>query len=111
MQRRLVRLVVLAVAIGALTVGIAVAATGGSIVPGDDSEAPITGTALTRASAAALQHTGGGRVTETEVGDEDALYEVEVTLGDGSQVDVHLDAGFTVVGTKADREGADDPGR
>jgi hypothetical protein len=35
-------------------------------------------------------------------------YEVEVTLDDGSQVDVHLDAGFNVLGDEAD--GPDDEG-
>jgi uncharacterized membrane protein YkoI len=71
---------------------------------GDDSEAPIEGQDLDRASAAALQHTGGGEVTETEVGDEESYYEVEVTLDDGSQVDVQLDRGFNVVGDEADSE-------
>ena len=51
-----------------------------------------------------------GRVTETEVGDEDSYYEVEVTLDDGSQVDVQLGRDFDVVGSSADVEdaGADD---
>jgi hypothetical protein len=71
---------------------------------GDDGEAPITGDALTKASAAALAHTGGGTVSETEVGDEDSMYEVEVTLDDGSQVDVQLDENFRVVGADADVE-------
>jgi hypothetical protein len=35
-----------------------------------------------------LQATGGGKVTDTEVGDEEGAYEVEVTRADGSQVDV-----------------------
>ncbi len=65
---------------------------------------PITGAALERASAVALDHTGGGQVTETEVGDEDSYYEVEVTLDDGSQVDVQLDREFNVVGADADVE-------
>ena len=69
---------------------------------GDDNELQITGAALEQASAAALAHTGGGRVTETEVGDEDSLYEVEVTLNDGSQIDVQLDENFAVVGAEAD---------
>jgi hypothetical protein len=60
--------------------------------------------ALTRATAAALAETGGGRVTGTEVGDEESYYEVEVTLVDGRQVDVHLDTSFTVVGSSADIE-------
>ena len=51
-----------------------------------------------------LAHTGEGRVTGTEVGDEDSYYEVEVTLDDGSQVDVQLDESFTVVSDKVDVE-------
>ncbi len=75
---------------------------------GDDTEAPIAGSDLQRASEAALDHTGGGEVTETEVGDEESLYEVEVTLGDGSQVDVQLDQDFAVVGDETDGAGEDD---
>ena len=85
-------------------VGIGIAAAG----DGDDSEPAITGEELDRASAAALAHTGGGRVTETEVGDEESYYEVEVTLDDGSQVDVQLDRDFNVVGQE--RDGAGDEG-
>ena len=91
------------VTVALLGAGTAVAAANAN---DDDSEAPITGTALERASNAALEHTGGGRVTETETGDEDSLYEVEVTLDDGSQVDVQLDAQFEVVGSSADHEDA-----
>ncbi len=73
---------------------------------GDDdaTDRAITGPALDRAGAAALNHTGGGRVTETEIGDEEGAYEVEVTRADGSQVDVHLDSGFKVLGSAADGE-------
>ena len=94
------------VAIGAGVVAAVVAVgTGiGLASGGDDSEAPITGTALERASAAALEHTGSGRVTETEVGDEDSYYEVVVTLDSGKQVDVQLDEYFTVVKGMPDRE-------
>jgi uncharacterized membrane protein YkoI len=81
-------------------IGVGIAAAGG----GDDSEGPITGTALDRASATALGETGGGRVTDTETGDEDSFYEVEVTLDDGSQVDVQLDRDFNVVSASADRQ-------
>ena len=95
-----------AIVIGGSAGGLAIA-TGG-----DDDEAPITGEALDRASQAALEHTGEGRVTETEVGDEESYYEVEVTLDDGSQVDVQLDENFNVVGDEADdeseHEGAND---
>src|SRR4029450_1625398 len=76
---------------------------------GDDGEGrPITGQALDRASAVALQETGGGRVTASEVGDEEGYYEVEVTLDDGSQVDVHLDRSFNVIDSGADHGSSDD---
>jgi uncharacterized membrane protein YkoI len=70
----------------------------------DGSDTSITGDALKSATDAALAHTGEGRVTGTEVGDEDSYYEVEVTLDDGSQVDVQLDESFTVVSDKVDVE-------
>lgn len=82
--------------------GIAVA-TG--IGDDDGTEVPITGAALEGASAAALAHTGEGRVTDTEVGDEEGYYEVEVSLDDGTEVDVHLDEDFNVLGTESDGVG------
>lgn len=76
---------------------------------GDDAregkEQSISGTALERASSAALAHTGGGEVTETEVGDEEGYYEVEVTREDGGQVDVHLDSDFNILSTEDDGAG------
>lgn len=76
-----------------------------------DDQTPIAGEALQKASAAALASTGGGRVTATEDGDEESAYEVEVTLDDGSQVDVQLDENFKVVGSKPEAgETADDGG-
>jgi hypothetical protein len=98
------RKLIVALAAAALLVG------GGSLLAatGDDSETPITGDALEKASAAALEETGGGRVTDTEVGDEESYYEVEVALEDGSQVDVQLDDEFNVVGSSADDEGEDE---
>ncbi len=47
-------------------------------------------------------------VTDTEVGDEESWYEVEVTLDDGSQVDVQLDRSFNVVGSETDHAEPDD---
>jgi len=90
------------VALAAGGVGIATAGGGG------DSEQPISGSELDKASAAALEHTGGGEVSDTEVGDEESLYEVEVTLDDGSQTDVQLDEDFNVVGDESDEAGEDD---
>jgi uncharacterized membrane protein YkoI len=92
----------LLIAAGAVAAVIAVTAAAATAGDADDHEAPITGIDLDRASAAALDHTGEGRVTDTEVGDEDSYYEVEVTLDDGSQVDVQLDRDFQVVGDEAD---------
>ena len=96
---------------GAATALVAAAAIGGGLAvasDGDDSEPPITGDALDQASAAALAHTGGGRVTETEQGDEESYYEVEVTLDDGRQVDVQLDESFSVVDSSEDSDDPDD---
>lgn len=95
-------------AAGIAGTGIAVAGGGGD---DDASDTAITGAAYDRASAAALDYTGGGRVTGSEVGDEEGAYEVEVTLADGRSVDVHLDRDFRVIGSKGDRDrpGADDP--
>jgi uncharacterized membrane protein YkoI len=75
---------------------------------GDDdaTDKPIGGQALDRAGAAALAETGGGEVSETEVGDEEGAYEVEVTRADGSQVDVHLDKSFNVLSSVGDDDGS-----
>ena len=69
---------------------------------GDDSSSQPTGSNIEKAKSIALDHTNGGNVTGTEVGDEEGYYEVEVTRDDGSQVDVHLDRGFDVLGTEGD---------
>ena len=109
-MKRRTKFAIAAAAAGAIVVGASagIATAGG----GDDSEPALTGSDLARASAAALDHTGEGRVTGTEVGDEESYYEVEVTLDDGSQVDVQLDEEFQVVGTETegtdDESGADD---
>ena len=95
-----------AIVVGGTGAGIA-AANGGD---DDGTETPISGQDLDKASAAALEETGEGRVTETEVGDEESYYEVEVTLDDGSQVDVQLDKSFNVVGSSADHEERDGSG-
>ena len=94
----------------ALVVGAGAASGGAAIAAGSDddgTDSPITGSALDNATAAALEHTGGGKVTGTEVGDEESYYEVEVTLDGGRQVDVQLDKSFNVVSSEGDRE---DPG-
>ena len=86
-----------------------------SLGDGEEDEAEgedvaITGDALEKASVAALTHIGDGRVTDTEVGDEEGYYEVEVTLSDGREVDVHLDENFQVLSVESDdnEEGDDE---
>jgi uncharacterized membrane protein YkoI len=74
---------------------------------GDSSE-QATGPGIEKAKSAALDHTNGGRVSGTEIGDEGGYYEIEVTRDDGSQVDVHLDRDLNVLGTLADHESPDD---
>ena len=104
----------IAIASGAVVAGIAIGtvAVGAASGNDDQGDTPITGPALDKASSAALAYTGSGRVTGTEVGDEESYYEVEVTLSDGRQVDVQLDELFHVVSSKGDSEqddtGADD---
>ena len=73
----------------------------------DSSGQQATGANLEKAKSVALDQTNGGKVTGTEVGDEEGYYEVEVTKADGSQVDVHLDKNFNVLYTPADNEGHD----
>ena len=90
--------------------GMAAIATGAGVAlaqPDDGEGNPITGDALAKASQAALAFTGGGTVTGTEVGDEQSLYEVEVTKSDGSMVDVQLDDTYAVIDSKTDTAGTD----
>jgi uncharacterized membrane protein YkoI len=102
MTRRTKGIILAAGVIAALGAGGVAVAGSGPDEEDAQPDRPITGGALDRAEAAALAHTGEGRVTETEVGDEEGYYEVEVTLDDGSQVDVHLDRGFQVLGDESD---------
>jgi uncharacterized membrane protein YkoI len=96
------RIIITTITVGALAAGgAAIAGAAG----GDDdaTERAISGSALEKAKAAALADTPG-KVTETEVGDEESYYEVEVTRADGSQVDVQLDRDFNVVSSATDEE-------
>jgi hypothetical protein len=102
MTRKLALGAALVLVLGAAAAGIAVA--GGS---GDDDR-PLTGSTLAEATAAALRHTGGGTVVETEAGDDGAAYEVEVRLPSGRQVEVRLDERFAVLGQETDDDGASD---
>jgi hypothetical protein len=96
--------------IAAGAIGVALLAGGGiawATGAGDDDK-PLTGSTRERAVAAALRETGGGTVTETEVGDDGAAYGVEVRLADGTQVEVRLDERFNVIGREQDDDGPAD---
>lgn len=68
---------------------------------GDDEK--ISSSDRTKASAAALAYVGGGAVTDAEKGDGDDgfAYEVEVTLPNGTDIDVELDDAFKVTNSPA----------
>jgi hypothetical protein len=87
---------------------VAVLGAGGVAYASTASGDELEGDNLERATAAALEEVGEGEVTETEVGDEEGAYEVEVTKDDGTQVDVHLDENFVVIGVEGDGRGEDD---
>lgn len=75
-----------------------------------DDDRPLTGEQYDRATAAAVDHTGGGVVTDTESGDDGAAYGVEVLMDDGRQVEVNLDEQYRVLNSEPDDDGneADD---
>lgn len=94
---------------GAATVAVLALGGGGiAYATGGDAGEQATGPDIEEAKSAALDHTNGGRVTDTEVGDEEGYYEIEVTRDDGSQADIHLDRDLNVLGTLADHESPDD---
>jgi hypothetical protein len=105
MTRKLLLLVLGAVAVASVTVGVAAPAVG-------DSDTPLSGATLERAGQAALDHTGGGTVVDSETGDDGAAYGVEIRLADGSQVEVSLDSDFKVIGQENDDDsgGANEDG-
>jgi len=93
---------------GALAVAVIGGGTGIGFAASSGDDKPLTGSSLDKAVAAALAETGGGTVTETEVGDGGAAYGVEIRLEDGSQVEVSLDENFQVIGQEGDDDGAND---
>ena len=90
-----------ALVVAGIGTGVGVAASSG-----DDT--PLQGSDYEQATAAALEHVGGGTVIETEVGDDGGAYGVEIRLEDGSVVEVTLDADFQVVNSTADDDGPND---
>ena len=77
---------------------------------GGGSEEQLTGPDAEKAKNAALAAVGGGSVTEVERDDGygTGAFEVEVKRDDGSQVEVHLDRDYNVVGQEADDDGPND---
>jgi uncharacterized membrane protein YkoI len=121
MTTKLEKVLITVAALAALALGgsaLAGAASGGNTAAqeehseaGDESKA-LTGDAKTRAEKAALAETGGGKVNQTELDNENgATYEVEVAKTDGSQVDARLDDRFKVVVVEADGEKDDESGK
>jgi hypothetical protein len=85
---------------GAAVAALAVSGSAAVVVGRAGDDQPLTGEVLEKATEAALAHTGGGTVVETEM--DDGGYEVEVRQDDGSQVEVNLDADFKVTGQETD---------
>ena len=103
MQKKTKLIVAAVVAVAAVGTGTGVGIASG----GDDDDRPLRGTSYDRATAAALEHVDG-TVVETEVGDGDAAYEVEIRRADGSEVEVELDSNFGVIGSEPDDDAAED---
>jgi uncharacterized membrane protein YkoI len=107
-----VRTLVIAAAVVAMLV--ALGGAGIAYANGTDSEEQLTGPEAEKAKSAAIAAVGGGTVSEVERDDGDdgygtsGVYEVEVTREDGSQLEVHLDGDYNVVGQEADEDGPND---
>ena len=106
-KRKIAVITTIVAVLGGIGAGAAVAAGGGD---DDATDTPISGAALDQAKAAALGFHRRRAGHRTEVGDEQSYYEVEVTLENGEQIDVHLDKSFNVVNSKGDgpETGGDD---
>ena len=102
-----VRTLVIAAAVAML---VALGGAGIAYANGTDSEEQLTGPEADKAKSAAIAAVGGGTLTEVERDDGDGtgVYEVEVKRDDGSQLEVHLDGDYNVVGQEADEDGPND---
>lgn len=100
-----------------LAVGGAIAAlgAGGAAIAGatgGDSGENAKGPGADKATAAALELTGGGTANSVERdGENGATWEVEVTKPDGSTVDVRLDDQYNKVVIEGDSESSNDAGQ
>jgi hypothetical protein len=106
-----VRTLVIAAVVAML---LALSAAGVAYANGGDSEEQVSGPDAQKAKSAAIEAVGGGTVSEVERDDGDdgygtsSGYEVEVKRDDGSQLEVHLDGDYNVVGQEADEDGSND---
>jgi uncharacterized membrane protein YkoI len=89
---------------------VALGGAGVAYANGGDSEEQLTGPDAQKAKSAAIAAVGGGTVTEVERDDGfgTGVFEVEVKRDDGSQVEVHLDGDYNVVGQEADEDRPND---
>jgi uncharacterized membrane protein YkoI len=90
---------------------VALGAAGIAYANAGDSEEQVTSPDAQKAKSAAIAAVGGGTVTEVERDDgygTSGFYEVEVTRDGGSQLEVHLDGDYNVVGQEADEDEPND---
>ena len=107
-----VKTLVIAAAVAML---LALGAAGIAYANGGGSEEQLSGPEAEKAKSAAIEAVGGGSVSEVERDDGDdgygtsgVYYEVEVARDGGSQLEVHLDGDYNVVGQEADEDGPND---
>ncbi len=83
---------------------VVVAGAGVAIATSHSDEQSLSGVTLDEATQAALTYTGGGSVTEAEVGDQSAAYDVQVTRDDGVVVELRLDSSLAVISEENDHD-------
>jgi hypothetical protein len=103
-----------AIAAGGAALALVAAGAVGAAVAGGAGDRRAQGSAAEQAEAAALAHTGGGRVVGVEQENEGAeAFEVEVVTRAGHTVEVSLSTDNSVLSSErddedGDREGPDD---
>lgn len=75
----------------------------------EDHETAVTGKAADKARVAAVKAVGGGTAGDVTTDYFGHGYEVTVTKSDGSEVEVHLDSSFEVMGPPGGKGGAPPP--
>lgn len=96
---------------GAAALALAAGGTSFALAGGGESDAGenVKGADANRATAAALDITGGGQANSVELdGENGATWEVEVTKPDGQTVDVRLDDNYKLVVVEGDSEAGGD---